>query len=83
MMESLIKTLSISESIAIVALLLGNVAQALFILLMRKDHAAEREKERQERVDKSRMNAQAMEKLSEVITQLRVVIASCGLKARD
>ena len=79
-METLIRLLSAADNIAIVALLAGNVAQGAWLAVLRRDHESERLRERTERSILAQQTTHSMEKLTDVITELRLVIAACGLR---
>jgi hypothetical protein len=76
-MEALVARLLASENIAITALLAGNVAQAAAIIWSWRYHAKERETERKERTEATTEYVRTLEKLADLISELRITISQC------
>ena len=79
-MESLLKLLSSSENIAVTALVFGNLGLSTAIVWIWRQLIKEREQDRDDRRLHLQQSTASLDKLTGVVTELRVIIAQCGLR---
>jgi hypothetical protein len=76
-MENLIAALASDRSAAVLALLLGNVAQATALVVTWRWHRQDREADRTRWIGELERHNEALEKLTEALRALRDLILQC------
>lgn len=77
-MDAIIGALVRDGNIAILALLLGNVAQAVALYASWKWHRADREQDRQRWMAEVSEGNRQLGAVCEAVTQLRIMISQCS-----
>ena len=78
MIDAIVKTIAQDHSAALLALLLGNVAQAYALIKSWNWHRKDRMEDQQRWITGMEKSTEVLGKLTEAITQLRILVGQCG-----